>query len=85
MTCIQDKDLKSEKDEGRYEKTDDTRNYNTTNGQMASTTGNTTGVYDMNGGAWERVAGYLDNGNNNLNYFGKVHQIVKYNIFKMEN
>ena len=24
----------------------------------------------MNGGAWERVAGYLDNGNNNLNKYG---------------
>ena len=61
----------SETDEGRYEKTDDTHNYNTTNGQMASTTGNTTGVYDMNGGAWERVAGYLDNKNGNLNTFGQ--------------
>ena len=62
---------KAEKDEGIYEKTDDTHNYNTTNGQMASTTGNTTGVYDMNGGAWERVAGYLDNKNGNLNTFGQ--------------
>ena len=73
---------KSEKDEGRYEKTDDTRNYNTTNGQMASTTGNTTGVYDMNGGAWERVAGYLDNGNNNLNYYGKSTSDSKIQYFQ---
>ena len=73
---------KSETDEGRYEKTDDTRNYNTTNGQMASTTGNTTGVYDMNGGAWERVAGYLDNRNNNLNNYGKSTSDSKIQYFQ---
>ena len=37
--------------------------YNTTNGKLASTTGNETGIYDMNGGAWERVAAYLQGGN----------------------
>ena len=57
--------------EVRYDKTDNTHNYNTSNGVLASTTGNVTGVYDMNGGAWERVAGYLDNGNENLNNYGK--------------
>ena len=31
-----------------------------------STTGNITGIYDMNGGAWEFVAAYWDNGNGNL-------------------
>ena len=31
--------------------------YNTTNGMLASTTGNITGVYDMSGGAWEYVMG----------------------------
>ena len=31
-----------------------------------STTGNVTGVYDMNGGAWEYVAAYWNNGNGNL-------------------
>ena len=31
-----------------------------------STTGNETGIYDLNGGAWERVAAYWDNGNGNL-------------------
>ena len=62
---------KSENDEGRYNRTDDTHNYNTSNGVLASTTGNVTGIYDMNGGAWERVGGYLDNGNNNLNTYGK--------------
>ena len=54
-------------DEGRYPKENDSNNYSTTNGMLASTTGNTTGVYDMNGGAWEYVAAYIDNGNSNLN------------------
>ena len=44
----------------------ETRAYNKDLGRLASTTGNLTGVYDMNGGAWERVAGYLDNGDSNL-------------------
>ena len=34
-----------------------------------STTGNITGIYDMNGGAWEYVAAYFDNGNNSLNWY----------------
>ena len=33
----------------------------------------------MNGGAWERVAGYLDNGNGNLNNYGKsADEKIKY-------
>ncbi len=62
---------KGTNDEGWYSRTDDTHNYNTPNGVLASTTGNATGIYDMNGGNWEKVAGYLDNGNGNLNYYGK--------------
>ena len=62
---------KGASDEGWYNRTDDTHNYNTTNGVLASTTGNVTGIYDMSGGAWERVAGYLDNGNWSLNDYGK--------------
>ena len=31
-----------------------------------STTGNVTGIYDLNGGAWEYVAAYYDNGNRYL-------------------
>ena len=46
--------------------------YNTTNGQNASTTGNITGVYDMNGGAWEYVTGYVDNENSSLTRYGSV-------------
>ncbi len=34
--------------------------YNTETGYLASTTGNITGIYDMSGGAWEYVAGYID-------------------------
>ena len=44
--------------------------YNTSNGVLASTTGNIYGIYDMSGGSWERVAAYLDNGNRYLNSFG---------------
>ena len=58
-------------DEGWYSRTDETHNYNTSNGILASTTGNVTGIYDMNGGTWERVAGYLDNENWNINNYGK--------------
>ena len=57
---------KTSTDEGYYEYSAD-HNYNTPNGKLASTTGNITGIYDMSGGAWERVAAYLDNNNGNLN------------------
>ena len=61
---------KSETDETYYSY-DESHNYNTSNGILASTTKNVTGVYDMAGGAWEGVAGYLDNSNANLSAFGK--------------
>ena len=35
-----------------------------------STTGTVHGVYDMSGGAWEYVAGYVNNGNGNLTSYG---------------
>ncbi|MCL2859738.1 MAG: hypothetical protein FWF46_04095 [Oscillospiraceae bacterium] len=41
--------------------------YNTTQGVLASTTGNITGVYDMSGGVWEYVAAYVNNGDSSLN------------------
>ena len=70
---------KASDDEGWYNRTDATHNYNTTNGILASTTGNITGIYDMSGGNWERIAGYLDNGNNNLNTYGKsLDGTIKY-------
>ncbi|MDD3304332.1 MAG: hypothetical protein PHP54_05380 [Clostridia bacterium] len=37
-----------------------TNNYTTAKGQLASTTGNTSGIYDMSGGSWEYVAGNLN-------------------------
>ena len=47
-----------------------TNAYTTTNGMQASTTGNVTGIYDMSGGNWERVAAYVNNGNSNLTTYG---------------
>ena len=46
--------------------------YNTPTGQLGSTTGNITGVYDMNGCVWEYVAGYILNssGATNRNTYG---------------
>ena len=40
--------------------------YDTDEGVLASTTGNETGIYDMSGGSWDKVAAYVDNGNVNL-------------------
>ena len=43
-----------------------TQAWNTAAGMLASTTGNVYGVYDMSGGAWDRVAAYLENGSTAL-------------------
>ena len=40
-------------------------------GQTASCTGTIYGIYDMSGGAWERTAAIVNNGNENLNIYGK--------------
>ncbi len=45
--------------------------YDTANGQLASTTGNVYGIYDMSGGSWDWIAAYYDNGHTNLNINGK--------------
>ncbi len=37
------------------------KQWNTTTGYLASTTGNISGVYDMSGGAWEYMASYMEN------------------------
>ncbi len=37
-----------------------------TTNKAQSTTGNESGIYDINGGTWERLAGYITNGNANL-------------------
>jgi len=57
-----------------------TNAYNTANGMKASTTGNITGLYDMSGGNWERVAAYVPNGNENLGKYGNdlVNGLAKY-------
>ena len=57
-----------------------THSYSTDNGKLASTTGNVYGIYDMSGGNWERVAGYLDNGNSSLNTYGysTTNNTIKY-------
>ncbi len=44
--------------------------YNTTQGKLASTTGNIYGIYDMSGGAWEYTASYVNNGNDSLMTYG---------------
>ena len=59
--------------------------YNTTNGKLASTTGNETGIYDMNGGALERVASYLDNKNDKLFENGKSTTNNSIQYFNSEN
>ena len=46
--------------------------YNTINGMKASTTGNITGVYDLSGGLYERVANYISNGNERLTRTGNT-------------
>ena len=48
----------------------DTCKYNEIGGENASTTGNVYGIYDMAGGAWEYVAGYVNNGNSSLTSYG---------------
>ena len=45
-------------------------NWKQKNGVYASTTGTIYGIYDMAGGLWERTAGIVLNGNNNLANYG---------------
>ena len=47
-----------------------TIDYTSTQGVKASTTGTVHGIYDMSGGAWEYVAGYVNNGHDNLTNYG---------------
>ena len=49
-----------------------TTDYTSTQGVKASTTGTVYGVYDMNGGTWEYVAAYVNNGNANLTSYGNT-------------
>ena len=43
---------------------------NTPLGTSASSTNNISGVFDLNGCVWERVAGYITNGNKSLSLYG---------------
>lgn len=52
--------------------------YNTTEGVNASTTGNVYGIYDMAGGAWEYVAGYLSKITALTNYTTLASAVSKY-------
>ena len=45
--------------------------YDTDKGMLASTTGNETGIYDLSGGAWERVAAYINNNHEYLKLIGQ--------------
>ena len=45
--------------------------WNQKTGMTASCTGTIYGIYDMSGGIWERIAGYVANGNDNLQAYGK--------------
>ena len=46
--------------------------YNTINGMQGSTTGNVTGIYDLSGGVYERIEGYILNGISNLKGTGNM-------------
>ncbi len=48
-----------------YKDGDNSYNYYNKASQVASTTGNYSGVYDMDGGAWEYVMGVIQSGENN--------------------
>ena len=74
---------------GEYEYNENTfiqeHSYNTESGVLASTTGNETGIYDMNGGAAEQVAMYLDNGNANITANGNSSKVQFFNNNRIEN
>ena len=42
------------------------------NGTKSSSTGTIYGIYDLSGGAWERISAIVNNGNANLNKFGSM-------------
>ena len=52
--------------------------YNTENGQKASTTHNIYGVYDMSGGAWDRVMGNYNNITANSGFEDLVNIDIRY-------
>ena len=54
------------------------REYHTTNGQKASTTGNVYGIYDMSGATWEHVAAFTNNMHASVNGSSIVNAENKY-------
>ena len=45
----------------------------TANGVGASSTNNNTGIFDLSGCVWEYTAGYISNGKDSLNTYGKSY------------
>ena len=68
---LQDGDTKLE-DASPVSSTDKVYKWTEKDGQTASCTGTIYGIYDMSGGAWERSAAIVNNGNDNLNTYGKA-------------
>ena len=63
---------KTSDDAGATSSTSDVYKWTEKEGQTASCTGTIYGIYDMSGGAWERSAAIVNNGNGNLNTYGKA-------------
>ena len=59
--------------------------YNSSNGYLASTTGNISGVYDMSGGAWEYLAGYIDGNYGDSGFTSDTIQIYNSKYFDVYN
>ena len=68
---LQDGDTKLE-DARSVSSTEKVYKWTEKEGQTASCTGTIYGIYDMSGGAWERTAAIVNNGNENLNIYGKA-------------
>ena len=69
--ALQEGDTKLD-DAGQVSSTDKVYKWTEKDGQTASCTGTIYGIYDMSGGTWERSAAIVNNGNGNLNTYGKA-------------
>ena len=63
---------KNGNDSGSTNSTNDVWKWNEKSGTAASCTGTIYGIYDMSGGIWERSAAIVNNGDGNLNTYGKA-------------
>ena len=68
---LQDGDTKLE-DARPVSSTEKVYKWTEKDGQTASCTGTIYGIYDMSGGTWERSAAIVNNGDGNLNTYGKA-------------